>query len=139
MEPLDTSDEDFCLYAGGLGTILSLACLVQVFMAFNSHWFTTIISILFVFTAISYIMLIMHHRVAPLLVLISGILILLYVLLLVYLFLTATAIVFSWILLLLLIYSNLITIVVYAKGLPKKFNLIAKKAKEEKDYWNDKL
>lgn len=133
MPHLTEKNESFCSTTGFIGLGLSITCLLQLFFFMNSHWIIYPITAVYIFSIISFSLLIKQNRYAPLILVISSILLFLTEL---WLFI---ALAFSLIVILTLLYSIIITVLIYIDNLPEKLKLQALDKKAEENYWNDKV
>lgn len=133
MNVLTENDKNTCSYAGFFGILISVTCLIQNFVFFRPHWFTTILIIIFLFSIVAFSLLIAQHTIAPLLLAIStGLLAGSSLLLLL-------SIIISPIVIILFIYSLIIMVIVYANGFPAKFRQKKLAAREEQELWKNKI
>lgn len=133
MEHLSKEQESFCDNAGLFGVLLSIACLVQHLVFMLPHWITYTITGVYILSIVSFILLAKKNAVAPLLLIISAILVLL-----LEVFMTL-ALAFSLVLVMLLVYLFVINILMYAGGTPKQLKRRHTALKEEEAEWNKRL
>ena len=131
MDHLSEKDEAFLGNMGVGGVLLTSACFVQLVLIMESHWISFTIMAIYLIALASYIMMIKKSAIAPLMLLISAILIFLVE---AYLILALT---FSLLLLLLLIYSTVTVVLVYTSGIIKKLQRRDLAEKQERDNWKN--
>lgn len=130
---LTKKEEEFCAVAGIAGILLGVTCLLQHLYFMYSLWITWLIAAVYVLSIVAFILLVRKNKFAPVLLIISASLLFINEILL-WLLLT-----FSPAVLLLLLYSIVITVLVYTEGLPKKFTALYLASKTDEDFWKDKL
>ena len=133
MNSLTNKQQDFCGYCGTFGALLSLTCLVQHLVISNVHWISFTLLGMYLFVAVSFILLAFQKSIAPALLIISCI---------VAFFAEATLIisfVFSVAVVLLFVYTVVITIVIYIEGLQKGLKEKALLIKAEREAWEGKI
>lgn len=134
MSSLPEKDQQFCSWIGLSGLGISVTCLLQHLGFMNySVWMAYAIIPVYIFSIIAFSLLIAKSPAAPVCILISAILVFLDE---VYVFLTLT---FSLILLMLVLYSVVVTVLVYVNGLPARLRQFARQQRSEDDFWKDKL
>lgn len=133
MTTLTTRDKDVCSYTGVFGILLSATCLIQNFIYFLPHWITTTLIIVYLLAIVAFSLLTAQHWLAPILLIITGTLLMICSALLILL------LVFSLVVVLLFIYIAVITIMLYVEGFPVKLRQKAIAARNERDLWRDKI
>ena len=133
MNVLTARNKNFCAYAGFFGILISLTCLFQNFIFFNPHWFTYLLMFAFILAITAFSLLIAHVRAAPVLLIITSVLVALGLLALV------LAAVISLIVVFLFIYSIVITSILYAEGFPEKFRQKVRADRAEQELWRNKI
>jgi membrane-bound ClpP family serine protease len=133
MNKLTNRDKDICGYGGTIGILLSLTCLIQHLLITKSHWITTLMIFMYVFSIVSFSLLAAQKWFAPLLLIINTAIVLTAEIILM------KAGVFSLAVVFLFIYAAIITVIAYVEQLPLKLKqkLIALRA--ERDLWKDKI
>ena len=131
MDHLSEKDEAFLGNMGAGGVLLTSACFIQLVLIMEGHWISFTIMAVYLIALASYIMMIKKSAIAPLMLLISAILIFLVE---AYLILALT---FSLLLLLLLIYSAVTVVLVYTSGIIKKLQRRDLAEKQERDNWKN--
>lgn len=130
MEHLSKEQESFCDNAGLFGALLSITCLVQHLVFMLPHWINYTITGVYILSIVSFILLAKKNAVAPLLLIISAVLVLL-----LEVFMTL-AMAFSLVLVMLLVYLVVITILMYAGGAAKQLKRRHTALKEEAAEWD---
>ena len=130
---LTKKEEEFCVVAGIAGILLSITCLLQHLYFMYSLWITWLIAAVYILSIVAFVLLVRKNKFAPILLIIGASLLFINEILL-WLLLT-----FSPAVLLLLLYSIVITVLVYTEGLPKKFKALSLASKTDEDFWKDKL
>jgi flagellar biosynthesis protein FlhB len=133
MEYLSKEQESFCENAGLFGALISLTCLVQHMVFMLPNWITYAIIGVYILSIVSFILLAKKNATAPLLLVISAVLILL-----LEVFMTL-AVAFSLVLVLLLVYLVVIDAVLYIGGTAKQLKKRSTAIKEEAAHWDNLL
>lgn len=133
-QELQKWQESFCANAGLFGVLLSVTCLLQQLFFFSSHWIVfTAMACIYGLCVVSFVLLIKKAPSAPLLLLVSGILIFLLEVFMMY------SLAYSLALVLLMLYLCAVCTVLFVDGIPsllkKRYALI----KEEADKWEGVL
>ncbi len=130
---LTDRNKEFCTYTGVFGVLLSLTCLIQHFVIAIPHWVTFMVTLVYLFTITSFALLALQKAAAPVMLIISSVLVFM-----TEAFLMITGL-FSLVVILLFIYCIVITIVVYMDGIPKKLSTEAAKQRAERNEWVGKI
>lgn len=130
-QQLSKQQESFCENAGLFGVLISVACLVQHMVFMIPHWITFAIIAVYLICITAFILLMKKIAEAPLLLAISGILILL-----LGVFMTL-ALAFSLVLMLLLLYLIVICAVLYGGTTAVQLKKRSIAIKEEEAKWNN--
>ena len=130
MENLSRQQESFCENAGLFGALISITCLVQHLVFMIPHWITYSIAGVYILCITGFILLAKKNASAPLLLLISAVLVLL-----LEVFMTL-ALAFSLVLLLLLVYMVVINAVLYGGDTAKQLRKRNAALKEEAAQWD---
>lgn len=130
-QQLSKQQEGFCENAGLFGVLISVACLVQHMVFMIPHWITFAIIAVYLICITAFILLMKKIAAAPLLLAISGILILL-----LGVFMTL-ALAFSLVLMLLLLYLIVICAVLYGGTTAVQLKKRSIAIKEEEAKWNN--
>jgi len=133
MTKLTNKQQDFFTYTGTFGALLATTCLVQHMAITRDHWITYVITLIYIFSILGFVLLALKKVFAPLLLVISTILVLAAELILI------TNLVFSLVVLLLFLYTTVIVVSMYIEQLPQKLKKQALAEKMEKEAWKDKL
>jgi hypothetical protein len=72
---LTDKNKDLCTYTGVFGILLSLTCLIQHFVVAIPHWVTFIITLVYLLTITSFSLLAVMKPAAPVLLIISSVLV----------------------------------------------------------------
>lgn len=130
---LTDKNKDLCTYTGVFGILLSITCLIQHFVVAIPHWVTFIITLVYLLTITSFSLLAVMKPAAPVLLIISSVLV----------FLTEAFLIisglFSLVVLLLFLYCIIITVIVFVDGIPKKLAAEAAKRRAEANEWAGKI
>jgi hypothetical protein len=127
---LTEKQEEFCMYAGILGSAASLICLIQHFIITRPHWISYLMAFAYVLAIISFILLTLKNYYSSLLLLISAV-----ALSGTEVFLAVSG-VFSLLVLLLTIFALVISIFLLIENYPAKFKQRQLALQKEKDEWN---
>ena len=133
MEHLTRQQISFCDNAGLAGILLGLCCLIQHLFFMIPGWITVTIILIYLLSIIGFFLLMKRSEKAPLLLLISGILLFIQEAFMI------LAGVYSLALLFFLIYVVVIVVLIYTSPLPKKLKLQAAAIKAEREEWNGKV
>lgn len=133
MEHLSRQQESFCENAGIFGALISITCLVQHMVFMLPHWITYSIMGVYVLCSTGFILLAKKNATAPILLLISAVLILLLEVLM------TLSLAFSLVLVLLLINLIVINAVLYGGSTARQLKKRSIAIKEEAAQWDDVL
>ena len=135
MDHLTKQQQSFCDNTGLGGVLLALTCLIQHLYLMIPGWLSITMMIVYLFSILSFVFLMRKSVVAPVLLLISTILIFLQEAVMI------LAMAYSLVLLLLLVYSIVIVMLVFTSstGLQKNLRLLAAAKKEEQQEWSGKI
>lgn len=136
---LTSKDEEFCAVAGVAGTVLSTVCLFQNWYILTWHWLSFVISAVFIFSIVAFVLLVKKQSAAFICICISALLLFAYMLFLVVSIFLYQVLVFSWVFTILLVYNITISIIIFANDLPAKLKQRQQALAAEDAYWNDKL
>ena len=126
---LDKKAEDFCNMYGTIGILLSATCLLQQMYFMISAITNWIIVCIYIYSIISFSLLVRKNKHAPLLLFIGG-----FLLFVVAAWLTVIQ-VYSPILWISMCYSIVISILIIVDGLTKKLEALAASKEAEDNYW----
>ncbi|HEX7844374.1 MAG TPA: hypothetical protein VF476_01160 [Chitinophagaceae bacterium] len=133
LNPLTNSQQSVCGYGGLAGILLAATCMVQLFVYGTSHWIVPVLLSVYLFAVISFFLLSLQKSVAPLLLIISAVLILgaevVWIL--------SNA--FSLVVVLLFVYNAVIVVFLYIEQIPKKLKQKQLALKAEKELWEGKI
>ena len=130
---LTNGQKDFCAYTGFFGVLIGLTCFIQHLSIFRSHWITTTLTFFYVIVIVSFLLLALKKPIAPVLLIITGII----SLLIEALFLAAGL--FSLAVLLLFLYNVVIVVLLYMEEIPKRLRILAQHEKKEREEWAGKI
>lgn len=133
MTLLTAREKNVCSYTGFFGLLIAVTCLIQNMAFFLQHWITYLLLFTFLLAISAFGLLIVQHRAAPILLIITSVLTAIGLLLLI------LNIVISPIVAILLVYTVVITSLVYGEGFPAKFRHKARVERAERDLWRDKI
>jgi hypothetical protein len=133
MQDLTNKQKDLCGYGGTFGAMIATTVLIQHFNFMGSHWIAYSMIAIYLFAIVSFILLALQKSIAPLLLIITCILVFLAEAVLV------ISIVFSLVVFILLVYTIIMTVIVYMEQLPKTLKEKALLIKTEEDSWQEKL
>jgi predicted neutral ceramidase superfamily lipid hydrolase len=133
MSKLTNKQQDFFTYTGTFGALLATTCLVQHMAITRDHWITYVMMLIYIFSILGFVLLALKKVSAPILLIVSAVLVLIAELILIRNF------VFSLVVLLLFLYSTVIVVSLYVEQLPKKLKEQALAEKIENEMWKDKI
>lgn len=133
MSKLTSKQQDFFTYTGTFGALLGITCLVQHMAITRDHWITYAMMLIYIFSTLGFVLLALKKVFAPLLLIISAVLVLAAELILIRNF------VFSLVVLLLFIYTTVIVVSMYIEQLPQKLQKQALAEKIENEAWKGKI
>lgn len=133
MSKLTNQQKDFCAYTGAFGALLSATCFIQHMIIARDHWITHVLTLIYIFSLLSFFLLALKKAYAPLLLIIATFFALVAELLLVASFL------FSMVVILLFLYSFVIVVIMYVDQLPRKLKEQALSEKMEEQVWKQRL
>jgi ABC-type multidrug transport system fused ATPase/permease subunit len=135
MDHLTKQQQSFCDNTGLGGILLALTCLFQHLYLMIPGWFAITMIVVYLFATISFVFLVRKSTAAPVLLLISVILIFLQEVVMI------LGMAYSLVLLLLLVYSIVIVMLVFTSstGLQKNLRLRAAAKREEQEEWSGKI
>ena len=133
MQDLTTKQKDLCGYGGTFGAMIAATVLIQHFSFTGLPWAVYSMIAIYLFAIISFVLLALQKSIAPLLLIISCVLVFLAEAVLVISF------VFSLVVFILLVYTIIMTVIVYMEQLPKILKEKALLLKTEEDSWQGKL
>ncbi len=136
---LTSKDEEFCAVAGVIGSVLSIACLFQNWYILSWHWLSIVVSAVFIFSTVAFILLVKKSHAAFICICISALLLFAYAIFLILSIFLYQVLIFSWLFTILLLYNITIPIIIFANGLHTKLTIRQQLLEEEAAYWNDKL
>jgi len=139
IKELTSKDEEFCAVSGVAGTVLSVVCLFQNWYILTWHWFSLIISAIFLFSILAFVLLVKKSSAAFICICISAVLLFAYTVFLILSIFLYQVLIFSWVFTVLLVYNITISIVIFANNIPEKLKQRRKKMQEESAYWKGKL
>ncbi|HKZ65363.1 MAG TPA: hypothetical protein VJ111_03355, partial [Chitinophagaceae bacterium] len=76
MTKLTNKQQDFFTYTGTFGALLATTCLVQHMAITRDHWITYVMTLIYIFSILGFVLLALKKVFAPLLLVISTILVL---------------------------------------------------------------
>lgn len=127
------NDKIFCEYSAVFGSLISLACILQLFVYANLIWITMIFMMVFIFVIISYVMFGLQKRYSVVFLFISFSLSLL---LLLFYYYTH---VWSLIVIGLVLYNIAVATVILMDKFPEKIKSQSDSLMEENKFWEGKL
>jgi hypothetical protein len=130
---LSKSDEALCTYFSIFGSLIAITCLIQFLVYSNYNFLSFVIIGVYVFNVLSYILLGLLRRFAPVLIFINT-----FLSFIIYIFYTYTY-VFSVILILLFVCNAVATIMILVEKLPEKIKNKCDADRQEDEYWKEKL
>ncbi len=133
FNPPTNRQQDICSFGGVIGLLLSLTCLVQLMIYGTSYWLVPVLMGIYIFTAIAFLLLVLQKPVAPLLLIISAVLLLLAELI----WIRARS--FSLVVLLLFLYCVLAVIFIYIEQVPAALRQKQLALREEAEQWRGKI
>jgi hypothetical protein len=133
MNSLTNKQQDLCGYCGTFGALITVTCLIQLFIIANAHWIAFLLMGFYIFIMGSFILLALQKSFAPLLLILSS----------VFSFIAEVILIltglFSVIVIILFVYAITITIVVFMEQIPKRLKEKALLIKAERDDWAGKI
>lgn len=133
MSKLTNKQQEFFSYTGTFGALLATTCLIQHLAIARDYWIAHSMTLIYVFSILGFVLLALKKVFAPLLLIISTILVLLAELILI------TNFVFSLVVLLLFVYSTVIVVSLYIEQLPRKLKEQALAKRREAEMWKDRI
>jgi len=133
MSKLTNKQQEFFAYTGTFGALLAATCLFQHLAIARDHWIAHSLTFIYIYSILDFIFLALKKTFAPVLLIISTILVLLAELILL------TNFVFSLVVLLLFVYSTVIVVLLYIEQLPRKLKEQALAERMEADVWKDRI
>ena len=135
MDHLTKQQQSFCDNTGLGGVLLALTCLFQHLYLMIPNWFSVTMVVVYLFAIISFVFLMRKSVAAPVLLLISTILIFLQEAIMI------LGMAYSLVLLLLLVYSIVIVVLIFTSStkLQTNLKLHAAAKREEQQEWSGKI
>lgn len=133
MELLSKRHQSLCSNLGTFGILISLTCLIQQLVFGTNHWLALVMPVIYLFVAISFLLLTLQKTAAPILLIISAALTFIAEIILM------MSLAFSPVVLLLFFYSIIAVVVIYMENVPKKLKEKAQALKMEELAWRDKI
>ena len=130
---MSKNDKNFCEYSAVFGSLISLTCILQLFLYANLIWITMIFMTVFIFVIISYVMFGLQKRYSVIFLFISFSLS--FFLLLFYYYTH----VWSLIVICLVLYNIAVTTVILMDNFPGKIKSQSDVLLEENKFWEGKL
>jgi hypothetical protein len=130
---LTDRQENFCEYGGAFGVMLSLTCLIQHLVVSNPGWVTHSMFFVYVFAIFSFLMLGIKKHIAPILLIISGVL----SILLIYVWMREMA--FSLVVISLFAYHVIMLVCLYVEQVPQQLKRKRMAEIEEEHRWAGKI
>jgi hypothetical protein len=124
---------NLCEYGGAFGVLLSLTCLIQHFIVTINNWITQSMIPCYLFAIVVFLLLAFKKTIAPLLLIISGVL--------------SLGVQFLWtkhqaisvVVLSLFLYHVIIIVCIYVEHVPAKLKQKQQAEKAEQDAWAGKI
>lgn len=133
IQELPKKDAELCGTLGFVGATIATVTLFQHFYFMTTVWVAYAMMLVYMFTIVAYILLITKKSTAPVLLIIaSGLLLLTMVY-------YTLAVAFSLLVTLLMLYTLVITILVFIEEMPQKLTSHNLYKKENDAYWANKL
>ena len=133
LDPLTNSQLNICIYGGGLGVLIALTCFIQLMLVGYENWRVAFLLSVYVIAGTSYLFLALQKHFAPLLLIISAVLVMIANLMWI------LSLAFSFVVVLLLIYSIIIAGVVYTERIPPELKKRKQALDAEEANWNGKI
>lgn len=133
MQLLSKRHQNICSNIGTFGILIALTCLVQQMVFGTGHWLAFVMAAIYIFAAISFLLLTLQKTAAPILIIISTAFTFCAEVLLMLM------LAFSPVVILLFFYSVVAIVIVYMEGVPGKLKEKALALKMEELAWKDKL
>lgn len=133
LNPLTERQLNICTYGGALGLFLTLTCLIQHLVVTKSHWITHIMTSLYIFTMMAFLLLALLRFFAPYVLIITAV----FAIGLQYVWMRESA--FSLTVLLLFLYHVILLVALFTEQIPLKLKEKRRVQKAEEDLWMGKL
>ena len=130
---INTKDAELCMYLGAVGVVTSLICLIQHLQVITPIVINYYFALAYLLAIVSYILLMVKKPFSTISLIITSTL--LFILILFYLLLQCFSLLSS----LLMLYTIVVTAVLYINGMPTKLKQHQLYRKQENSFWNDKL
>ena len=130
---ISRKDAELCGMLGCVGAAIATVVLLQHLYFMVAIWIAYIMALVYMLSIIAFVLLATKKNIAPVLLIISSGLTLATVLY------HTLAVAFSMLVTLLMLYSIIVTIVIYIEEMPRKLNAHYLYKKSENDYWENKL
>ncbi len=133
FNPLTNRQQDICSYGGVIGILLSLTSLVQLMIYGTSYWVVPVLMGIYLFVAVSFLLLALQKPVATILLIISA------VLLLFAEFFWIRSRSFSPVVLLLFLYAGIAVVFLYTERIPAALQQKQAALRAEEEEWEGKI
>jgi hypothetical protein len=133
MKPPTPAQQNTCAYTGTFGALIATTCVIQHLAITRDHWVTLLMLLFYLFSIVSFILLALQKRDAPILLIISAVLSFAAEIILL------KSYVFSLIVLLLFLYTAIVLVVLYMDKIPSRLRDKAMLASAEKAAWEGKI
>ena len=130
---LTERNKSFLNYSGTFGILISLTCLIQHFIYTRPHYITYLLAFVYLYSVITFCMLIAHRAVAYILLIINCVLSLAATL---FIF---KAGVFTLIVMILFLYSTIMAVVLTVNEIPRLLKQHALFVKSEEEQWRGRI
>ena len=133
LDPLTNSQLNICAYGGWFGVLLAVTCFIQLMIVGPNHWMINVILVIYLIAGASYLFLALQKYFAPILLIISLVLVIIAEILWIFSF------AISVIVLLLVIYNVVMVILIYVEQVPSQLRKKKQALDAEEASWNDKI
>jgi Na+-transporting methylmalonyl-CoA/oxaloacetate decarboxylase gamma subunit len=133
LDPLTSSQQNICTYGGIFGVLIALTCFIQLMIVGVDNWRIPVLLSVYIIAAASYFLLAFQKHFAPLLLIISAVLILMAQVIWI------LGLAFSFVVSLLLLYSIVMVVLVYASQVPAQLKKKKQALDAENASWEGRI